>query len=129
VADGVALRAAIVLGCDLAYMGTRFIATKQSLAAPGYKDMLVTSSLDDIVLSRALTGLETNLLRPSVELAGMDATGVGSLDASAGGVSANAPKRWKDVWSAGHTVAQVHDVPDVADLVDRVAAEYAAATR
>ena len=70
VADGVALRAAIVLGCDLAYMGTRFIATKQSLAAPGYKDMLVTSSLDDIVLSRALTGLETNLLRPSVELAG-----------------------------------------------------------
>jgi len=129
VADGVALRAAIVLGCDLAYMGTRFIATKQSLAAPGYKNMLVTSSLDDIVLSRALTGLETNLLRPSVELAGMDATGVGSLDAGASGVSANAPKRWKDVWSAGHTVAQVHDVPNVADLVDRVAAEYASATR
>ena len=47
----------------------------------------------------------------------------------AGGVSANAPKRWKDVWSAGHTVSQVHDVPDVAELVDRVAAEYESATR
>ncbi len=129
VADGVALRAAIVLGCDLAYMGTRFIATQQSLAAPAYKDMLVTASLDDIVLSRALTGLETNLLRPSVELAGMDTTGVGSLDAGAAGVAANAPRRWKDVWSAGHTVAQVHDLPDVADLVDRIAAEYAAAMR
>jgi nitronate monooxygenase len=129
VADGTALRAAIVLGCDLAYMGTRFIATKQSLAAPAYKDMLVTSSLDDIVLSRALTGLETNLLRPSVELAGMDTAAVGSLNAGATGISANAPKRWKDVWSAGHTVAQVYDIPDVADLVDRIVEEYAAASR
>ena len=126
VADGVALRAAIVLGCDLAYMGTRFIATKQSLAAPAYKDMLVSSSLDDIVLSRALTGLETNLLRPSVELAGMDIAAVGSLNAGGAGVSTNAPRRWKDVWSAGHTVAQVHDIPDVTDLVERIAVEYAA---
>jgi nitronate monooxygenase len=127
VADGVALRAAITLGCDLAYMGTRFIATRQSLAAPAYKEMLVTSSLDDIVLSRALTGLETNLLRPSVELAGMDPSGVGSLDASSAGVAAGAPRRWKDVWSAGHTVSQVNDIPDVAVLVDRIAAEYASA--
>jgi nitronate monooxygenase len=128
VADGVALNAAIALGCDLAYMGTRFIATKQSLASERYKAMLVDSTIDDIVLSRALTGLETNLLRPSVESAGMDASAVGRLDAGAGaGITPNAPKRWKDVWSAGHTVAQVHDVPDVADLVDRIADEYAAA--
>jgi len=131
VADGVALRAAITLGCDLAYMGTRFIATRESLAAPAYKDMLVASTLDDIVLSRALTGLETNLLRPSVEAAGLDASGVGSLDAGAAGLAAradgSAPRRWKDVWSAGHTVAQVHDVPDLATLVDRIAAEYSRA--
>jgi nitronate monooxygenase len=93
---------------------------------PAYKDMLVSSSLDDIVLSRALTGLETNLLRPSVELAGMDTAAVGSLNAGGRGVSANTPRRWKDVWSAGHTVAQIHDIPDVADLVERIAAEYAA---
>lgn len=124
VADGVALRAAVTLGCDLAYMGTRFIATQESLARQAYKDMLVTSSLDDIVLSRALTGLETNLLRPSVEAAGMDVTGVGSLEASAVGGASSAPRRWRDVWSAGHTVAQVHDVPTVAELVERIAAEY-----
>jgi nitronate monooxygenase len=126
VADGVALRAAIALGCDLAYMGTRFIATRQSLAPDAYKDMLVSSSLDDIVLSRALTGLETNLLRPSVELAGMDAAAVGSLNAGSTGISANAPRRWKDVWSAGHTVSQINDVPDAAELVQRIADEYAA---
>ena len=130
VADGVALNAALALGCDLAYMGTRFIATNQSLAPERYKDMLVSSTLDDVVLSRALTGLETNLLRPSVELAGMDPRAVGSLDAGAGaGITANAPKRWKDIWSAGHTVAQVHDVPDVAELVERIAAEYTAAAQ
>jgi len=127
VADGVALRAAIALGCDLAYMGTRFIATRESLAAPAYKEMLVSATLDDVVLSRALTGLETNLLRPSVEAAGLDPRAVGSLDAGAAGISGNAPRRWKDVWSAGHTVAQVRDVPGVADLVDRIAREYAQA--
>jgi nitronate monooxygenase len=87
--------------------------------------MLVASSMDDIVLSRALTGLETNLLRPSVEAAGLDSRAVGTLDAGAGSsVSASAPRRWKDVWSAGHTVAQVHDVLPVATLVDRIADEY-----
>jgi nitronate monooxygenase len=124
VADGVALRAAIALGCDLAYMGTRFIATRESLAAPAYKEMLVEASLDDIVLSRALTGLETNLLRRSVEAAGMDPRAVGSLDAGAAGVSGDPPRRWKDVWSAGHTVAQVGDVPPVAELVERIAREF-----
>jgi nitronate monooxygenase len=135
VADGIALRAAIALGCDLAYMGTRFIATRESLAPPAYKDMLVASRLDDIVLSRALTGLETNLLRPSVEAAGLDTKAVGTLDAGAGsGITPNAPgggpaaqpRRWKDVWSAGHTVSQVTDIPDVATLVDRIVAEYTA---
>lgn len=128
VADGVALRAAIALGCDLAYMGTRFIATQESLASARYKEMLVAATLDDIVLSRALTGLETNLLRPSVDAAGMDPAAVGTLDAGAGaGITASAPKRWRDIWSAGHTVAQVRDVPGVAALVERIAEEYAAA--
>ena len=127
VADGVALRAAIVLGCDLAYMGTRFIATQQSLAAPAYKDMIVAASLDDIVLSRALTGLETNLLRPSVELAGMDVSGVGSLDAGADRCRRQCTATLEGRLVRRHTVAQVHDLPDVADLVDRIAAEYAAA--
>src|SRR6185437_3163229 len=63
--DGQAVAAAELLGCDLAYMGTKFIATRESLAKPGYKEMLVGARLDDVKLTRAFTGLETNMLRPS----------------------------------------------------------------
>ena len=62
--DGIALRAAITLGCDLGYMGTRFIATVESMAVDGYKAMLVSAGLDDIMLTSAFTGLPTNKLRP-----------------------------------------------------------------
>src|ERR1700682_5753527 len=72
IGDGHALRAAEVLGCDLAYMGTKFIATAESMADPGYKAMLVASSADDIVLTTAFTGLQTNMLRPSIAAAGLD---------------------------------------------------------
>ena len=63
-ADGQAIAAAETLGCDLAYMGTKFIATRESLAKDAYKEMLVKSRLDDVLLTRAFTGLETNMLRP-----------------------------------------------------------------
>ncbi len=72
ISDGCALRAARTLGCDLAYMGTQFIATHESMADQRYKDMLVASSADDIVLTRAFTGLQTNMLRPSIVAAGLD---------------------------------------------------------
>ena len=66
-ADGQAIAAAELLGCDLAYMGTKFIATREeSLAKAAYKQMLVNSRLDEVVLTRAFTGLETNMLRPSI---------------------------------------------------------------
>lgn len=72
ISDGVALRAAQVLGCDLGYMGTRFIATRESLAAEAYKQMLVDSSIDDVMLTRAFTGLPTSMLLPSIRRAGLD---------------------------------------------------------
>ena len=72
IADGHALRAAQALGCDLAYMGTKFIATRESMADRRYKEMLVASSADDILLTTAFTGLQTNMLRPSIEAAGLD---------------------------------------------------------
>ena len=71
-ADGQAVAAAELLGCDLAYMGTKFIATRESLAKPAYKEMLVGARLDDVKLTRAFTGLETNMLRPSIAAAGLD---------------------------------------------------------
>jgi nitronate monooxygenase len=133
ISDGASLRAAEVLGCDLAYMGTRFIATVESLAAPAYKAMLVAASADDIVLTRAFTGLPTSLLRPSIVAAGLDPDALperGAIDI-AQDISVEAqerrPQRWKDVWSAGHSVSGVVDVPTVAELVARVQAGYGAA--
>src|SRR5215475_10591742 len=135
--DGQAVAAAETLGCDLAYMGTKFIATRESLAKDEYKAMLVKSRLDDVLLTRAFTGLETNMLRPSIAAAGLDPNDLpqrGVIDigkhinvvererSNAQGASA---KRWKDIWSAGHSVSGVSDVPSVAELVERTAAEYA----
>lgn len=133
-ADGHAIAAAETLGCDLAYMGTRFIATKESLAKDGYKDMLVRSRLDDVLLTRAFTGLETNMLRPSIVAAGLDPDNLpvrGAIDIAKDINAAERErpdaKRWKDIWSAGHAVSGVADVPPVADLVARTEAEYRAA--
>jgi nitronate monooxygenase len=131
VGDGQALRAAEVLGCDLAYMGTRFIATRESMAKQAYKDMLVSSKLDDVKLTRAMTGLETNMLIPSLVAAGLDPNNLperGSVEIDKD-INPNAPRRWKDVWSAGHSVQMVDGVPSVAELVERIAGEYAAARK
>ncbi|WP_315837197.1 nitronate monooxygenase [Bradyrhizobium prioriisuperbiae] len=132
ISDGHALRAAQALGCDLAYMGTRFIATRESLADPRYKEMLVTSSADDILLTRAFTGLQTNMLRPSIVAAGLDPDNLperGGIDIARDidvGARDTKPKRWRDIWSAGHTTSGVSDIPSVADLVSRTVAEYGA---
>ena len=72
ISDGAALWAARTLGCDLGMMGTRFIATPESMAVDRYKAMLVDSHLDDVMLTRAFTGLDTNMLRPSMVKAGLD---------------------------------------------------------
>jgi len=140
-ADGQAIAAAETLGCDLAYMGTKFIATRESLAKDGYKEMLVKSRLDDVLLTRAFTGLETNMLRPSIAAAGLDPDNLpmrGSIDiakdinvSERDRQNAEGPdaKRWKDIWSAGHSVSGVADIPSVAELIARTADEYAAAKR
>jgi nitronate monooxygenase len=128
VADGVGLAAALALGCDLAYMGTRFIATRESMADPRYKAMLVESSLDDVLLTRAVTGLPTNILKPSLRAAGLDPDDLperGAIDILQD-INPEA-RRWKDVWSAGHTVSLVDDAPPAAELVERLAREYARA--
>ncbi len=127
ISDGTALRAAIALGCDLAYMGTRFIATRESMAVAGYKDMLVSSTLDDIMLTSAFTGLPANKLRPSIIAAGLDPDALparGTINVSEDINPEKRPKRWKDTWSAGHSVSGVKDVPSVAELVARLVGEY-----
>ena len=133
VSDGQAVFAAEVLGCDLSYMGTKFIATNESLAVDDYKNMLVSSELDDVLLSRAFTGLETNTLIPSIVAAGLDPKHLPTdmtqerADALYGRQGTSSVKRWRDTWSAGHSVSGVHGIDSVADLVRRTRDEYHAA--
>jgi nitronate monooxygenase len=129
--DGHALRAAVALGCELAYMGTRFIATHESMASDAYKSMLVASSADDIVLTRAFTGLQTNMLRPSIVAAGLDPDNLparGDIDIakdiSVEGREATRPKRWKNIWSAGHSVSGVAAVTSAAEVIAQTEREF-----
>ena len=134
ISDGHALRAARALGCDLAYMGTKFIATDESMADARYKEMLVASSADDVLLTTAFTGLQTNMLRPSIAAAGLDPENLpprGAIDIGKdidiGAREKSRPARWRDIWSAGHSTSGVSAVLSVDELVAQTLAEYRAA--
>ena len=112
------------MGADYAYMGTRFIATDESMADPAYKQMVVDASGADIVCSDALTGVKANWLRASLLSAGYDPDNMpdpGNIDITQ---SAGDAKRWRDVWSAGQGVGAISDVLPVATLVARLEKEY-----
>jgi nitronate monooxygenase len=127
ITTGGGIAAAEMLGADLAAMGTRFIATSESMAADAYRDMLVASTVDDIVLSRGITGVPANWLRPSIEAAGMD---LAKLEADVV-IDFTDPKgdarRWTVTWSAGHGVGAIKRVEPVAELVAGFVRDYVAA--
>jgi len=121
---GAHVAAARAMGADLAYMGTRFIATEESLADRGFKEMIVASSAADILYTPAISGVNANFLIPSIKAAGLDPKNLpahGKMDMG------SEAKAWKTVWSAGQGVGAITDAPSVADLVARMKAEYEAA--
>ncbi len=127
ISSGRGVRAAQVLGANYAYMGTRFIATEESMAVPEYKQMVVDASGADIICSDALTGVKANWLRASLVAAGYDPANMpvgAKIDIAA---STSDAKRWRDVWSAGQGVGAIHDILPIAALIDRLEAEYQAA--
>jgi nitronate monooxygenase len=134
ICDGFALRAAQVLGCDLGYMGTKFIATRESMADERYKQMLVDSNADDILLTTAFTGLQTNMLRPSIVAAGLDPDNLpqrGTIEIGKDidiGVRNTRSKRWRDIWSAGHSTSGVESILSVDDLVSQTRTQYHSAS-
>ncbi len=111
------------LGADLAYIGTSFIAARESLANDLYRSMLIDATADDIILTAEVTGIPANMLRQSLESAGLK-TG----NKHEGGFSLMREmemlKAWRDIWSAGHGVGDVHAVEGVAELVQRFKADY-----
>ena len=128
--SGADVLAARALGADLAYLGTRFIASEEANAAPQYKQMLVDSFAEDIIYTSLFTGVSGNYLRDSVKNAGLDPDNLPPADKSKmnfGSAGNSASKAWRDIWSAGQSVSGIHEVDTVENLVARLAAEYGAA--
>lgn len=127
IGDGRAVRAAEILGAELSYMGTRFIASEESIALEPYKQMVVDSDYSDLVLTNSFSGAHAYYLRPSIVASGLDPDNLPSRNSMDLTGSETKVKAWKDVWSAGQGVGTVHKVEPLADIVDQIAADYDAA--
>lgn len=124
ITSGREIAAARLVGADLTYLGTRFLVTRESLAPPSYKAMIVESSAKDILYTPAISGVNANFLRNSIAAAGLDPDNLpapGKLDMG------SERRVWKDIWSAGHGVGSIRDIPAVSELCARLIAEYDAA--
>ncbi|MGB5579876.1 MAG: nitronate monooxygenase family protein [Woeseia sp.] len=119
--------AAQAIGADLAYIGTRFIATVEANAPDDYKNMIVSSKAADIVYTSLFSGVHGSYLKDSVRQAGMDPDNLPEGDKNKmnfGSGGSSKAKAWRDIWSAGQGVGVIDDIPPVAELVDRLEAEY-----
>lgn len=124
ISDGRSIRAAEVLGADIAYMGTRFIATAEADAQAEYKDMLVEQHTEDVVYTNAFSSVWANFMEASIRRVGMDPA---RLPSPKGLWQPDLPegvKAWRDVWSGGHGVGLIRSVPSVAELAVQLACEY-----
>lgn len=118
--------AAECIGADLAYMGTRFIATKEANAVDEYKDMIIDSDADDIVYSSLFTGIHGSYLKGSIVKSGIDPENLelGDKNTMNFDSSESKAKAWKDIWGAGQGVGSMKDIPNVSDLVDEIEHDY-----
>lgn len=127
ISDGRSIRAARMLGADLAYVGTRFIATAEANAKAEYKQMILESGAKDVTYTPAFSGIPANYLTKSIIAAGLDPANLkpkGHIDMDLGNREENRPKAWRDIWSAGQGCGGISDVPSVAELVARLKREY-----
>lgn len=130
IADGYGIAAAQMMGADMAYMGTRFIATQEANAVEGYKQSLIDYAAGDIVYTNLITGVHGNYLAPSLTAAGLDPANLPVSDKSKmnfGSGGNTKAKAWKDIWGAGQGLGSIKDAPAVATVVERLREEYARA--
>ncbi len=119
--------AAVAMGADLAYSGTRFIATPEATALPDYKEMIVDSAAADVVYSSLFTGIHGNYLAGSIRNAGMDPQNLpdgSKADMDFKKASESDSKAWKDIWGAGQGVGNIGDISPARDVVMRMESEY-----
>ena len=125
--DGFCVASALAMGADLAYIGSRFIATEEANADQGYKDMLVESAADDIVYSSLFTGVEGNYLKPSIAKAGLDPDNLPDADKSKmnfGSGGNMKTKAWKDIWGSGQGIGGIQKVQTIEEVVAEMERDY-----
>jgi len=127
ISTGEAVLAALAMGADFAYIGSAFIATEEARAALAYKQAIVDSSSDDIVLSNLFTGVHGNYLAPSIRNAGMDPDNLPVSDPSKMDFGGDKSKAWKDIWGCGQGIGAVTSIQTTANYVAQLKQEYAAA--
>ena len=125
ISDGFGVAGAVAAGADLVYMGTRFIPTTESMAPDAYKQMIVDSNVDDLIVSAGITGTPASWLKPSLVANGLDPNNM--PDAPGRQYDSSQPlvgKKWTDVWAAGQGLGSVRAIEPVSQVVDRLATEY-----
>jgi nitronate monooxygenase len=126
ISTGNGILAAQAAGADFAYMGTRFIAAKESLARDEYREMVIKSSFEDLILTDAFTGVNANMLKPSIISAGLDPEKLVKKDKIEFEhlKSDSNKKAWKDIWSAGHGVGVIRKIETAEEIIDGLVIEY-----
>lgn len=122
--NGRDLLAAQALGADLSVMGTRFIGATESLVVNEYRDMLISSNLEDIITSDQISGVPANWMRASIENSGIRLEIDKVQSVSFAGNIANDKKAWRDIWSAGEGVGQINTKENVSNIVIQLHKEY-----
>ena len=127
ISTGAAIRAAEMLGADLAYLGTRMIATRESAAPDEYKAMLVAGGVTDVIYTKGVNGMPASWLKASLREAGLDPDHLVIPDKRGTGHLPKGKTPWRNIWSAGQGIGLIEDLPCVAELVRRLQEEYVAA--
>ncbi len=128
ISDGWGIAGAMACGADYVYMGTRFIPTTESMAAPAYKQMVVDSTVDDLIVSAGITGTAASWLKPSLRALGIDPDNMPAApERQYDSSKPVAARKWVDVWAAGQGVGAIKVIEPLAVVVDRLVDEYAQA--
>jgi nitronate monooxygenase len=132
ITDGAGVLAAEAMGADFAYLGTRFVASREANATDAYKQSIVDSAAADIVYTPYFTGVHGNYLKSSIANAGLDPANLPEVDKTSmnfgtGRGKEAGKKPWKDIWGAGQGVGNIQDAPPAAEIVQRLVREYSAA--
>ena len=125
ISNGRDIASAMQMGADAAYMGTRFINTKESKAPKEYRDMIISSGANDVVYTAAISGVAANFLRPSMEAMGItEEMWSKKAKMDFGKEMDTEAKAWKTIWSAGQGVTSIEDSPSSKDLIDSLKEEF-----